>query len=110
MAGELKVLPTKLYAVTLIRSGIGRPYWEKRTLKALRLTKLNKTVIHKNSPSVNGMLLNVKNLIDIKPIVLRTDVQNSPTKGEFLADNGDFFITESKLNMLCPKTEEEIVE
>lgn len=105
MAKDLKALPTKLYAVTLIRSGIGRPYWEKRTLKALRLTKLNKTIIHKSSPSVNGMLLNVKKLIDVKPIALRTDIQNSPTKGEFLADNGDFFISESQVDRLCRRLE-----
>lgn len=85
------VIP-KLHAVTLIRSGIGRPYWQKRTLQALNLTKLHKTVIHKNIPSVNGMLASVKGLIKVQPIVFRTDIENSPNRREFLQDNGQFFI------------------
>ena len=60
----------KLHAVTLIRSGIGRPWWEKRTLKVLKLERLNQTVIHKNSPSVNGLLKVVKSLIQVEPVVL----------------------------------------
>ena len=91
-----KKVAHKLHAVTLIRSGIGKPYWQKRTLEALGLTKLHKTVIHKNSPSVNGMLSSVKELIQIKPVVLRTDVENSPTGSQFYADNGQFFV--------CPET------
>lgn len=82
----------KLHAVTLIRSGIGRPYWEKRTLEALGLTKLHKTMIHKNIPSVNGMLLSVKELINVRPIVLRTDMENSPTGGEIFLDDGQVFV------------------
>ena len=82
----------KLHAVTLIRSGIGRPYWQKRTLEALGLTKLHKTMIHKNIPSVNGMLLSVKELITVRPVVLRTDMENSPNGGEFFLDNGQMFI------------------
>ena len=71
-------LPAKLHAVTLIRSGIGKPYWQKRTLEALGLTKLHKTMIHKNIPSVNGMLASVKELIKIEPVVFRTDIAKSP--------------------------------
>ena len=90
----------KLFAITLIRSGIRRPYWEKRTLKALGLTKLHKTVIHKNSPSVNGQLNAVKHLISIKPVevVLNSesgkaedDIERScENKSVFLRENGSF--------------------
>lgn len=90
-------LPAKLHAVTLIRSGIGKPYWQKRTLEALGLTKLHKTMIHKNIPSVNGMLASVKELIKIEPVVFRTDVAKSPVAGqEFFQNDGHFFIKESK--------------
>lgn len=61
-------VPHKLHAVTLIRSGIGRPWWEKRTLRALKLRKLNETVVHKNTPTVNGRLNIVKSLIQVTPI------------------------------------------
>ncbi len=82
----------KLHAVTLIRSGIGKPYWQKRTLEALGLTKLHKTMIHKNTESINGMLLSVKELVKVQPIVFRTDLENSPTGGEVLLGNGQFFV------------------
>lgn len=82
----------KLHAVTLIRSGIGRPYWQKRTLEALGLTKLHKTMIHKNIPSVNGMLRSVKELVKVQPVVLRSDMENSPSRGEFFLDNGQVFL------------------
>ena len=84
----------KLHAVTLIRSGIRQPYWEKRTLKALGLTKLHKTVIHKNTATVNGLLNSVKHLIDVKPvIILPKDAKSDQYHGEesvFLRANGHF--------------------
>ena len=85
-----------LHAVTLIRSGIGRPHWQKRTLKALHLTKMHKTVIHKNTPSVNGMLASVKELIKVQPVVFRTDVEHSPTGDKFFLDNAEFFVDEKE--------------
>ena len=87
-----KLVP-KLHAVTLIKSGIGRPYWQKESLKVLKLTKLHKTVIHKNIPSVNGHLKSVKELIKVQPVVIRTDIENSPNGGEFFAENGEFFLS-----------------
>ena len=86
-----------LHAVTLIRSGIGRPHWQKKTLEILKLTKMHKTVIHKNTPSVNGMLASIKELIKVQPVVFRTDVENSPNGGQFLTDSAEFFIEEKEL-------------
>lgn len=97
-SGKVGKMIPKLHAVTLVRSGIGRPHWQKKTLKALRLTKLNKTVIHKNTPSMNGHLASVKELIKIQPVVVRTDVENSPNGGEFYSDNGHFFIDKADLS------------
>ena len=86
-----KAVP-RLLAVTLIRSGIGKPYWQKRTLEALGLVKMHKAIIHKNSPSVTGMLASVKDLIHVRPVVFRTDVENSPNEGAFFLDNGEVFV------------------
>ena len=86
-AGKIikEALP-RFHAVTLIRSGIGRPYRQKRTLKALGLTKMHKTVVHKNTPSVNGMLASVSELINIRPI--RTEDELSMARsGRFLDPN-----------------------
>ena len=94
-ASKVSEIP-KLFAVTLIRSGIRQPYWEKRTLKALGLTKLHKTVIHKNSPSVNGQLNAVKHLVSIKPVdlVLNKEAkkldEGTPDNPVFLRQNGSF--------------------
>ena len=94
-----KVVP-KLHLVRLVRSGIGKPYWTKRTLEALGLTKMHRTVIHKNIPSVNAMLTSVKDHIEVRPIVVRTDLNNSPTGDEYLLDNGEYFIPKETLNSL----------
>ena len=91
MMSSGKAIP-KLLAVTLIRSGISKPFWQKRTLKALGLVKMHKTIIHKNTPSVAGMLSSVKGLIHVRPVVFRSDVENSPNKGAFFLDNGEVFL------------------
>ena len=102
MAGRegQKAIPM-LHAVTLIHSGIGQPHWQKRTLEILHLTKMHKTVIHKNTPSVNGMLASVKELIRVQPVVFRTDIENSPTGGKVFLDNAHFFVDEKELSDIC---------
>ena len=89
-----KEMAHKLHAITLIRSGTRQPYWEKRTLKALGLTKLHKTVIHKNTATVNGLLNSVKHLIDVKPItIVPQENSRDPSRGEetvFLRADGKF--------------------
>ena len=59
----------KLHLVTLIRSGIGRPYWEKRCLKKLGLTKRLKSVVLKNTPEINEDLRMIKTIIKVQPII-----------------------------------------
>ena len=46
---------------------------------------------------MNGMLASVKELIRVQPIVFRTDIENSPTGGQFLTDNAKFFVEENEL-------------
>ncbi len=93
----------RLHAVTLVRSGIGRPYWQKRTLQALGFTKLQQTIVHKNTASINGMLASVKELIKVQPVVFRTDFENSPNGKNFLAHNGHYFIDpkEWPMELIC---------
>ena len=110
MASQVGNKLPKLFAVTLIRSRTGRPWWTKRTLDALGLKKLRLTIIHKSTPSVNGLLNQVKDMVDIKPIDFRTDVENSPSKGEILLDNGQFFVTEKTLQELSQEVEQRFEE
>ncbi|XP_050787887.1 39S ribosomal protein L30, mitochondrial [Gopherus flavomarginatus] len=62
--------PHKLHLVTRIKSGIGRPYWEKKIIHDLGLDKANQPRVHKNIPSVNGKLKVIKHLIRIQPLKL----------------------------------------
>jgi large subunit ribosomal protein L30 len=47
-----------------IRSGIGRPEVQKRTLIALGL-KINKTVEHEATPQIRGMVEKVTHLVTV---------------------------------------------
>jgi len=51
--------------VQLVRSGIGHSKDHKATLQGLGLTKLNKTVTLKDSPSVRGMINKVSHLVKV---------------------------------------------
>ncbi len=51
-----------------IRSGIGRPADQKRTLKALGITKLNRVVEHETNPQIMGMINKVKHLLEIQEL------------------------------------------
>tara|TARA_B100000902_G_scaffold139964_1_gene138020 strand:- start:174 stop:350 length:177 start_codon:yes stop_codon:yes gene_type:complete len=48
-----------------IRSRIGRPKDQKRTLDALGLRKLNSMVEHNSTPQILGMINKIRHLIDI---------------------------------------------
>jgi len=49
--------------VTLVKSAIDRPIRQKRTLKALGLTKTHKTVEHTATPQILGMVKAVSHLV-----------------------------------------------
>ena len=57
MAGEFKI--------TLVRSHIGRPANQRAVLNGMGLTKMNKTVILKDSPEIRGMIRKVSHLIRV---------------------------------------------
>jgi len=52
--------------VTLIKSGIGYAQDQKKTLKALGLNRLNKSVVHNDSSSVRGMIDKVRHLVRVE--------------------------------------------
>lgn len=49
--------------VKQVKSRIGAPKDQKRTLDALGLTKMNKVVEHEANPSIMGMINKVKHLV-----------------------------------------------
>tara|TARA_B100001013_G_C24457667_1_gene382210 strand:+ start:34 stop:210 length:177 start_codon:yes stop_codon:yes gene_type:complete len=48
-----------------VRSRIGRPKDQKRTLDALGLRKMNATVTHEATPQILGMVHKIKHLITV---------------------------------------------
>jgi len=54
--------------VTQIRSKIGRPERQKRTLAALGLKKMNQSVDHEATPQILGMVNSVKHLVKVEEI------------------------------------------
>jgi len=58
--------------VTLTKSMIGRPEKHRKVLRAMGLTKLNRTVSLQNTPSVQGMINKVSHLVVVKENVDET--------------------------------------
>jgi len=54
--------------ITQIRSVIGRPESQKRTIIALGLGKINRSVEVEVNQQINGMINKVQHLIDIKEL------------------------------------------
>ena len=54
--------------VTLVKSAIGRPERQKRTLVALGLKKLNQTIEHDATPTIVGMVNKVQHLVSVKEL------------------------------------------
>ncbi len=52
--------------VTWVKSGIGYAQVQKKTLRALGLSRLNQSVTHNDSPSVRGMINKVRHLIKVE--------------------------------------------
>jgi large subunit ribosomal protein L30 len=55
-------------AITQIRSSIKRPKDQKRTLIALGLNKINRTVEVEKTPQIEGMVNKVQHLLTVKEL------------------------------------------
>ena len=54
--------------VTQVKSKIGRPERQKRTMLALGLKKMNQTVEHDATPQVLGMIKKVAHLLKVEEV------------------------------------------
>ena len=54
--------------VTQVKSKIGRPERQKRTMLALGLKKMNQTVEHEATPQVLGMVKKVEHLLKVEEV------------------------------------------
>jgi large subunit ribosomal protein L30 len=54
--------------ITQVKSKIGRPERQKRTLEALGIRKLNHSVEHEATPQILGMVQKVRHLVRVENI------------------------------------------
>jgi large subunit ribosomal protein L30 len=54
--------------ITLKKSPIGRPPQQRVTLKTLGLTRLQKTVRHRETPAITGMVRQVSHLVEVRQV------------------------------------------
>jgi large subunit ribosomal protein L30 len=58
----------KKYKISQVRSAIGRPEVQKRTLKALGFRKLHNPVVVEGTPQLLGMIDKVKHLLSVEEV------------------------------------------
>ncbi|HHU46499.1 MAG TPA: 50S ribosomal protein L30 [Bacteroidales bacterium] len=58
----------KKIKVTQVRSKIGRPEDQKRSLEALGLRKMHQTVEHNATPQILGIVEKIKHLVKVEEI------------------------------------------
>jgi large subunit ribosomal protein L30 len=65
---KVEAVKTKKLRVTLVKSAIGNPWPQKRTVKALGFRRLNQTIVHPDNPSVRGMIFKVSHLVRVEEV------------------------------------------
>jgi large subunit ribosomal protein L30 len=63
-----KKAATKRLRITQIKSGIGFPLDQKRTVRALGLKRMHDTVEQADTAVIRGMIFKVKHLVEVEEI------------------------------------------
>jgi large subunit ribosomal protein L30 len=58
----------KKLRIKQVRSGIGRPLRQKRTLQALGLRRMNHEIVVEATPQIVGMVEKVKHLLQVEEV------------------------------------------
>ena len=62
------MLTMKKIKITQVRSAIDRPLRQKRSLEALGLKKMHRTVEHNATPQILGIVDSVKHLVTVEEV------------------------------------------
>lgn len=62
------VKANKKLRITQVGSEIARPETQARTLRALGLGKIGRSVEHDDNPAIRGQIFKVKHLVDVEEI------------------------------------------
>jgi large subunit ribosomal protein L30 len=57
---------SEMLKITLVKSMIGRPEKHRKVLRGMGLTKINRTVELKDTPSIRGMVQAVSHLVKVE--------------------------------------------
>jgi len=68
MVNPLKAIAMKKVRITQIKSGIKQPERQKRTLKALGISKMNRPVEVEATPQIEGMIKAISHLLKVEEI------------------------------------------
>ena len=70
--------------ITLVRSTIGRPADQGRTVASLGLRKLNATVERPDNSSIRGMVNKIRHLVEVEvlPVVSEPIASDKPKKAQ----------------------------
>ncbi len=67
-----------LIRVTYVRSAIGRSYRQKRVIRALGLRRLHYSRVMEDTPSLRGMIVKVRHLVEVEPVEKPVPAAPSP--------------------------------
>jgi large subunit ribosomal protein L30 len=65
---EAQTPATGRLRITLVRSVIGRPGDQERTVQSLGLRKVNQTVEREDTPSIRGMVSKISHLVTVEEV------------------------------------------
>ena len=82
---------TGVLRITLVRSTIGRPADQGRTVASLGLRKLNATVERPDNASIRGMVTKIRHLVEVEelPAASQTVENSKPEKTGRKARSGE---------------------
>ena len=58
----------KMIEITQVRSGIGRQQVHRRTLRALGIKRHQQSVVHEDTPAIQGMIRKISYMLDVKEV------------------------------------------
>jgi large subunit ribosomal protein L30 len=54
--------------ITLVRSTIGRPWDQERTVRSLGIRRMHQTVVRPDNPSIRGMVTKIRHLVKVEEV------------------------------------------
>ncbi len=66
MVKKAKTPQERFLRITQVRSGVGRPQTQRKTLQALGFRRHQQTVVQKDHPSIRGMIMQVRHLVAVE--------------------------------------------